>query len=43
LLKHLRSKHNDLLEDITNNDRKVKDELEDQIKAALDAFAADFA
>ncbi len=43
LLKHLRAKHNDLLEDITNNDRKVKDELADQIKAALDAFAADFA
>ncbi|MEQ6201701.1 F0F1 ATP synthase subunit alpha [Sulfitobacter sp. HNIBRBA2951] len=43
LLKHLRSKNNDLLEDITNNDRKVKGELEDSIKAALDAFAADFA
>ena len=43
LLKHLRSNHNDLLEDITNNDRKVKDELADKIKAALDAFAADFA
>jgi len=43
LLKHLRSKHTDLLDDITNNDRKVKDELEENIKAALDAFAADFA
>ncbi|MEP3441941.1 MAG: F0F1 ATP synthase subunit alpha [Sulfitobacter sp.] len=43
LLKHLRSKNADLLEDITNNDRKVKGELEDKIKAALDAFAADFA
>ncbi len=43
LLKHLRSKHSDLLDDITNNDRKVKDELEEKIKAALDAFAADFA
>ena len=43
LLKHLRSKHSDLLDDITNNDRKVKDELADAIKAALDAFAADFA
>ncbi|WP_299412645.1 F0F1 ATP synthase subunit alpha [uncultured Sulfitobacter sp.] len=43
LLKHLRGKHADLLDDITNNDRKVKDELEDKIKAALDAFAADFA
>ncbi len=43
LLNHLRSKHADLLKDITNNDRKVKDELEDQIKSALDAYAADFA
>ncbi len=43
LLNHLRSKHADLLKDITNNDRKVKDELEDKIKAALDAFAADHA
>jgi F-type H+-transporting ATPase subunit alpha len=43
LLSHLRSKNADLLKDITNNDRKVKDELEDKIKAALDAYAADFA
>ncbi len=43
LLNHLRSNHADLLEDITNNDRKVKGELEEQIKAALDAFARDFA
>ncbi|MGB7243980.1 MAG: F0F1 ATP synthase subunit alpha [Sulfitobacter sp.] len=43
LLAHLRSKHADLLLDITNNDRKVKDELEDKIKAAIDGFAADFA
>ncbi|MCX7566965.1 F0F1 ATP synthase subunit alpha [Sulfitobacter sp. F26169L] len=43
LLKHLRGKHADLLEDITNNDRKVKGELEEKIRAALDAFAADFA
>ncbi len=43
LLKHLRAKNADLLDDITKNDRKVKDELEDKIKAALDAFAADFA
>ncbi|MEP1792961.1 F0F1 ATP synthase subunit alpha [Parasphingorhabdus sp.] len=43
LLTHLRSKNADLLDDITNNDRKVKGELEDKIKAALDAFAADFA
>ncbi len=43
LLAHLRGKHADLLKDITNNDRKVKDELEDSIKAALDSYAADFA
>ena len=43
MLAHLRSKHADLLADITNNDRKVKDELADKIKAALDEFAADFA
>jgi F-type H+-transporting ATPase subunit alpha len=43
MLAHLRSKHQDLLDDITNNDRKVKDELADKIKAALDEFAADFA
>ena len=33
----------DLLDDITKNDRKVKGELEDKIKAALTAFAKDFA
>ncbi len=43
LLAHLRGKNQDLLDDITNNDRKVKGELEDKIKAALDDFAADFA
>jgi F-type H+-transporting ATPase subunit alpha len=43
LLNHLRSKHDDLLKDITNNDRKVKDELEEKIKSALDAYAADYA
>ncbi len=43
MLTHLRSKNADLLEDITNNDRKVKGELADKVKAALDAFAADFA
>jgi F-type H+-transporting ATPase subunit alpha len=43
MLMHLRGKHADLLKDITNNDRKVKDELEDKIKAALDSYAADFA
>jgi F-type H+-transporting ATPase subunit alpha len=43
LLAHLRGKHEALLDDITNNDRKVKGELEDKVKAALDEFAADFA
>ncbi|MCT4556640.1 MAG: F0F1 ATP synthase subunit alpha [Pelagimonas sp.] len=42
LLAHLRGKHADLLADITENDRKVKDELADKVKAALDGFAADF-
>ncbi|MCT4553929.1 MAG: F0F1 ATP synthase subunit alpha [Pelagimonas sp.] len=42
LLAHLRGKHADLLDDITNNDRKVKGELADKVKAALDGFAADF-
>jgi F-type H+-transporting ATPase subunit alpha len=43
LLKHLRSNHRDLLDDITQNDRKVKGDLEKNIRAALDAFAKDFA
>ncbi len=43
LLAHLRNKHADLLKDITDNDRKVKGELEDSIKAALEAFVKDFA
>jgi len=43
LLKHLRANCADLLADITTNDRKVKGELETKIKAAIDAFAKDFA
>jgi len=43
LLSFLRTKHQDLLDDITNNDRKVKGELEDKIKAVLDEFAKNFA
>ncbi|MDW3225001.1 MAG: F0F1 ATP synthase subunit alpha [Paracoccaceae bacterium] len=43
MLAHLRSKHQPLLDDITNNDRKVKDELADSIKAAITEFSADFA
>jgi F-type H+/Na+-transporting ATPase subunit alpha len=43
LLAHLRGKHKALLNDMTVNDRKVKGELEDKIRAALDEFAKDFA
>ncbi|GKY86979.1 F0F1 ATP synthase subunit alpha [Sinisalibacter aestuarii] len=43
LLTHLRTNEKALLDDITNNDRKVKDELADKIKAALDAYANGFA
>jgi F-type H+-transporting ATPase subunit alpha len=43
LLNHLRGKHQDLLDWITNEDPKIKGEAEDKIKAALDEFAADFA
>jgi len=43
MLKHLRSKHQDLLDHITNEDPKIKGDVEDKMKAALDEFAADFA
>ncbi len=43
LLTHVRSQNADLLDDITNNDRKVAGELEDKIKEAIEAFAKDFA
>jgi F-type H+-transporting ATPase subunit alpha len=43
LLAHLRTNHQDLLDDISNNDRKVKDELADKIRVALDAYADGFA
>jgi F-type H+-transporting ATPase subunit alpha len=43
LLKHLRTRHADLLADITQNDRKVAGDLKDKIKAALDGYAKDFA
>ncbi len=43
LLAHLRGKHADLLEYITNEDPKIKGEAETKIRAALDEFAADFA
>jgi F-type H+-transporting ATPase subunit alpha len=43
LLKHLRSKGQALLDDITTNDRKVAGDLEQAIRAEIDAFAKDFA
>jgi F-type H+-transporting ATPase subunit alpha len=43
LLAHLRSKHKDLLDFITNEDPKVKGDAEQKIRAALDEFAKDFA
>ncbi len=43
LLAHLRGRHKALLDDMTVNDRKVKGELEEKIRAALDEFAKDFA
>ena len=43
LLKHLRTNAKDVLDMITKEDPKIKGEAEDKIKAALDAFAADFA
>ncbi len=43
LLNHLRSNHADLLDWITREDPKIKGEAEEKIKAAIDAFARDFA
>jgi len=43
LLNHLRTNARDVLDDITNNDRKVKGDLEDSIKGAIETFAKDFA
>ena len=43
LLAHLRGKHQPLLDMLTDDDPKIKGAVEDQIKAALDEFAADFA
>ncbi len=42
LLAHVRGKHADLLEWITNEDPKIKGDNEAKIKAVLDEFAADF-
>ncbi len=43
LLTHLRSKHQALLDDITQNDRAVKGELDEKIRAAVSEYAKDFA
>ena len=43
LIAHLRGKHSDLLDFITDEDPKIKGDAEDKIKAALDEYAADFA
>ncbi|ETW13858.1 F0F1 ATP synthase subunit alpha [Roseivivax marinus] len=43
LLQHLRGKHKDLLDWITNEDPKIKGEASDRIKAVLDEYAKDFA
>ncbi len=42
LLNHVRQNHTALLDDITNNDRKVKGDLEDAVKSAVEEFAKDF-
>ena len=42
LLNHVRQNHADLLADITENDRKVKGDLEDAIKSVVESFAKDF-
>ena len=42
-ISHLRNNNADLLSYITNEDPKIKGEAEDKIRAALDAYAADFA
>jgi len=43
LLAHLRAKHQDMMDWITNEDPKIKGDAEDRIKAAISEFAADFA
>jgi len=43
LLNHLRTNASDVLDYITKEDPKVKGEAEEKIKAAIDAFAKDFA
>ena len=43
LLNHMRSKHSDVLDWITNDDPKIKGDAADKLKAAISEFASDFA
>ncbi|MEL6792001.1 MAG: F0F1 ATP synthase subunit alpha [Pseudomonadota bacterium] len=43
LLNHLRSSHGALLDDLRDNDQKIKGEIEDKIKAAIEEFSSSFA
>ncbi|QIE57961.1 F0F1 ATP synthase subunit alpha [Pikeienuella piscinae] len=43
LLEHLRGEHQDLLNEIRDNDQKIAGEIEEKIKAAVDDFAKTFA
>ena len=43
MLNHLRAKHQDVLDWITNEDPKVKGDDADRLKSAIDEYAADFA
>ncbi|MEL7464216.1 MAG: F0F1 ATP synthase subunit alpha [Pseudomonadota bacterium] len=43
LLNHLRSSHSALLDEIRDNDQKIKGEIEDKIKAAIEEFSSSFA
>ncbi|MCV2874891.1 F0F1 ATP synthase subunit alpha [Rhodobacteraceae bacterium XHP0102] len=42
LLQHLRGKHKDVLDWITNDDPKIKGDAADRLKAVIEEFAADF-
>ena len=43
LLAHMHSNHSDVMDWITNDDPKIKGDASDRLKAAIDAFAKDFA
>jgi F-type H+-transporting ATPase subunit alpha len=43
LLAHLRGKHQDTLDWLTNEDPKIKGDASDRLKKVLDEYAADFA